>query len=102
MRGNIEDPLKLSELAAMVGVSVRQLERLFMAFLNTSPSRYYLEIRLEKARNLLRQTEMSITDISVLCGFTSPTHFSRAYRKLYSIAPSKEADATTPISRLSG
>ncbi|KRS13700.1 AraC family transcriptional regulator [Roseovarius atlanticus] len=102
MRGNIEDPLKLGELAAMVGVSVRQLERLFMAFLNTSPSRYYLEIRLEKARNLLRQTEMSITEISVLCGFTSPTHFSRAYRKLYSIAPSKEADATTPVSRPSG
>lgn len=99
MRDNIEDPLKLTELADIVGVSVRQLERLFMAFLNTSPSKYYLELRLEKARHLLRQTEMSITEISVLCGFSSPTHFSRAYRKVYNIAPSKETGATSPLTR---
>ncbi|MEO1138266.1 MAG: GlxA family transcriptional regulator [Pseudomonadota bacterium] len=102
MRENIEDPMKLSYLAEVVGVSVRQLERLFLSFLNTSPSKYYLELRLEKARHLLRQTEMSITDISVLCGFSSPTHFSRTYRKVYNVAPSKEAGATSPLIRPSG
>lgn len=97
MRENIEEPMKLGELAAHVGVSARQLERLFMSFLNTSPSKYYLSIRLEKARNLLRQTELSVTEISVLCGFASPTHFARAYRKVYNVAPSHEADATSTV-----
>ena len=91
MRDNIEDPLKLTDLADNVGVSVRQLERLFLSFLNTSPSKFYMDTRLERARHLLRQTNMSITEISILCGFASLTHFSRAYRKVYNIAPSKEA-----------
>ncbi|SRR6056297_1696181 len=93
MRNNIEEPLKLTDVATAVGVSTRQLERLFSNVLNTAPSRYYLEIRLEKARNLLRQTDLSVTEISVLCGFSSPTHFSRTYRKLYNVVPSQEAGA---------
>jgi len=99
MRSNVEDPLKLTELAGLVGVSNRQLERLFETVLNTTPSKYYREIRLEKARYLLRQTDMSITEISVLCGFSSPTLFSRAYRRLYNVVPSKEAGVTDPVFR---
>ncbi|MEL7257082.1 MAG: GlxA family transcriptional regulator [Pseudomonadota bacterium] len=99
MRNSIEDPLKLNEIAAEIGVSVRQLERLFQTVLNTSPSRYYITTRLEKARHLLRQTDMSVTEISVLCGFGSPTHFSRAYRKIYNVPPSKEPGAARVPSR---
>jgi transcriptional regulator GlxA family with amidase domain len=99
MRNNVEDPLKLSELASIVGVSNRQLERLFENVLYTTPSKYYREIRLEKARYLLRQTDLSITEISVLCGFSSPTLFSRAYRRVYNVVPSKEAGITDSVFR---
>lgn len=90
MRAHIEEPLPLSRLAAAIGVSQRQLERLFARYLETTPSRYYLAMRLEKARNLLRQTGLGITEVSVQCGFASPSHFSRAYKAAYGTAPSRE------------
>lgn len=90
MRNNAEDPLDLAELARAVGVSKRQLERLFARYLSTSPGKYYLAIRLEKARYLLRQTEFAIAEVSVLCGFVSVSHFSRTYKKAYGIPPSRE------------
>lgn len=93
MRDNLEDPVKLSELADEIGISGRQLERLFLTYLDTSPGKYYLGLRLEKARHLLRQTNMRITDVSVACGFSSPTHFARAYRRVYGVLPSKEASS---------
>ncbi len=100
MRAAIEEPRKLSDVAREVGVSTRQLERLFQTVLNTSPSRYYIMTRLERARHLLRQTDMTVTEISVLCGFASPTHFSRAYRKIYNLPPSKEPSAGGTLNRL--
>lgn len=102
MRAAIEEPKKLSEIADEVGLSVRQLERLFQSVLNASPSRYYITTRLERARHLLRQTDMSVTEISVLCGFASPTHFSRAYRKVYNVPPSKEPGAGRILNRPPG
>lgn len=99
MRHNIEDPLSLRRIAEIVGISPRQLERLFATYLSTTPSRYYLDMRLEKARHLLRQTDLSITEISVLCGFSSLTHFSRAYRRVFNVVPSKEAGISDPVFR---
>ena len=93
MRANAEEPLEPDALARAVGVSTRQLERLFARHLNSSPARYYLELRLEKARNLLQQTEFSVAEVSLLCGFVSASHFSRTYKKAFGIAPSRESSS---------
>lgn len=87
MADHLEDPLSLAKIAAELGISTRQLERLFGKYLNTTPKRYFMEMRLERARHLLVQTEMSITDISVACGFASTGHFARAYRTIFGITP---------------
>lgn len=91
MENNIEDPLTPDEIASVVALSTRQLERLFAKYLSISPKRYYLRIRLEKGRNLLRQTDLSVTDVCVACGFKSLSHFSKSYRATYGIPPGLEA-----------
>jgi transcriptional regulator GlxA family with amidase domain len=90
MEANIEEPIEVSEVAAYSGISRRQLERLFLNFLGTTPSRFYLKVRLERAQQLLRQTTCSIVDIASMCGFDSTTHFTRTYRKYMSRAPKTE------------
>ncbi len=91
MQNNLEDPLRPEEIAGAVGLSTRQLERLFARYLQSSPKRFYLLLRLEKARNLLRQTDLSVTDVSVACGFQSLSHFSKSYRAAYGNPPGREA-----------
>ena len=90
MEANIEEPIDLDDLASFVGVSRRQLERLFHKYLNCTPSRYYLKLRLDRARQLLKQTTMSIIEISAACGFVSTPHFSRCYRKHIGLSPREE------------
>ncbi|SOC12021.1 GlxA family transcriptional regulator [Rhodobacter maris] len=90
MEANIEEPISPSKLAEEVGMSTRQLERLFRRYLNRSPKRYYMEIRLQKARNLLMQTEMSVINVALACGFASPSHFSKCYRAHYRTTPYRE------------
>ena len=90
MEGNIEDPMSPADLADEVGMSTRQLERLFRRYLNRSPKRYYMELRLQKARNLLMQTDMSVINVALACGFASPSHFSKCYRSHYSTTPYRE------------
>ncbi|SEM78086.1 transcriptional regulator, AraC family with amidase-like domain [Gemmobacter aquatilis] len=90
MEGAIEDPLSPSDLAEDVGMSTRQLERLFRRYLNRSPKRYYMELRLQKARNLLMQTDMSVINVALACGFASPSHFSKCYRSHYNTTPYRE------------
>jgi transcriptional regulator GlxA family with amidase domain len=90
MEANVEEPLALEELASYVGVSRRQLERLFKRYLGRVPTRYYLELRLRRARELLLQTDLSVMDITVACGFQSPPHFSKCYRGLFGHPPSME------------
>ncbi len=90
MEQNIEDPISPATLARDVGMSTRQLERLFRRYLNRSPKRYYMELRLQKARNLLMQTDMSVINVALACGFTSPSHFSKCYRSQYQTTPYRE------------
>lgn len=90
MEANIEEPMTLDELSYHVGLSRRQLERLFQRYLRCVPTRYYLELRLERARQLLLQTSMPIVDIALACGFISAPHFSKCYRDTYSIPPRDE------------
>ncbi|WEF23415.1 GlxA family transcriptional regulator [Paracoccus sp. S3-43] len=90
MEGNLEDPISPAQLAADAGMSTRQLERLFRRYLNRSPKRYYMETRLARARNLLMQTDMSIIEVALASGFSSPSHFSKCYRALYGGTPYRE------------
>ena len=90
MEQNIEEPISSSILAKDVGMSTRQLERLFRRYLNRSPKRYYMELRLQKARNLLMQTDMSVINVALACGFASPSHFSKCYRAHYDTTPYRE------------
>lgn len=90
MESNIEEPLSLDEIAGLVGVSRRQIERLFKRYVGEVPTKYYLDMRLRRARTLLLQTAMSIMDIAVACGFQSPPHFSKCYRNLFGHTPSAE------------
>ncbi|MDQ7079322.1 MAG: GlxA family transcriptional regulator [Paracoccaceae bacterium] len=90
MEDNIEEPVSPAQLARDVGMSTRQLERLFRRYLDRSPKRYYMELRLQKARNLLLQTDMSVINVALACGFASPSHFSKCYRAHYDITPYRE------------
>jgi transcriptional regulator GlxA family with amidase domain len=87
MRANIEDPISPSKIAQELGISRRQLERLFGKYLNTTPKKYSMEMRLDRARHLLVQTEMSVIDVATACGFDSPGHFARVYRTAFGITP---------------
>lgn len=90
METNLEEPLSRSALAQNADLSTRQLERLFRKYLNRSPARYYLELRLNKARLLLLQTNMSVIDVALACGFVSASHFSKCYRDFFGRTPRKE------------
>ena len=94
MEANIEEPLSLDEIASLVGVSRRQIERLFKRYVGQVPTKYYLDMRLRRARELLLQTAMSIMEIAVACGFQSPPHFSKCYRNLFGHTPSAERQGT--------
>jgi transcriptional regulator GlxA family with amidase domain len=90
MEQNIEKPLSLDEIAAATDLSRRQIERLFKRHLNCVPKRYYLQMRLRRARELLLHTSMSIMDITAACGFRSTTHFSKCYHAQFGNPPSVE------------
>lgn len=90
MESHIEDPVSPADLAEGAGMSTRQLERLFRRYLNRSPKRYYMETRLARARALLLQTEMSVIEVALACGFSSPSHFSKCYRAQYGATPYRE------------
>jgi len=87
MENNLEQPLLPTEIAVAIGVSKRQIERLFRRYLGTTPSRHYMRLRLEHGRRLLDQTPMPIIEVALACGFTSPGHFSHRFRERYGVAP---------------
>ncbi|KYC25379.1 GlxA family transcriptional regulator [Pseudomonas sp. ABFPK] len=90
MEANLEDPVTLEELAQLNNISVRQLERLFHKHLQSTPSQYYLELRLSRARQLLLHSESQVRDIALACGFVSPAHFSKCYSRFFGVSPMGE------------
>ena len=90
MQANIEEPLSSDDLANLVNISRRQLERLFKQYLGNLPSRYYLEMRLGQARKLLIESHHSIVQVGLMCGFSSGSHFSTAFSALFGITPREE------------
>lgn len=99
MEAYIESPVAVNELAKSAGLSSRQLERLFRDRLRTTPSRYYLDLRLQRARLLLHQTTMSVLQIAVASGFGSASHFTRSYHYHFNKTPSGERRNVTRIAR---
>ncbi len=95
----IEAPRPIGEIARAVRISTRQLERLFQRHLGISPAAYAQATRLDRARALLRQTAMPVTDIGIACGFQSASHFSTAFRARFGHAPRAERHAATELAR---
>ena len=90
MEGNLAEPLSLLDIADAADLSRRQVERLFRQEMGRSPARYYLEIRLDRARHLLVQSAMPVVEVAVACGFVSASHFSKCYREIYNRTPQQE------------
>jgi transcriptional regulator GlxA family with amidase domain len=90
MEGALDEPMALREMARRADISVRQVERLFREHIGSSPKTFYLDLRLAKARTLLRRTLGSLRTIALECGFGSPSHFCHAYKRRYGIPPTHE------------
>lgn len=88
MKTNLEEPLTLADIAKHVGISTRQLQRLFISQFSQSPQQYYMNLRLEHGKNLLKHTSLAITNIAIACGFMNLASFSRAFKLKYGMAAS--------------
>ena len=90
IQGKLDERLRIGAVADQVGLSTRQLERLFKQHFGETPAALWKRWRLERARTLLTQTAMPITDVSIACGFSTAAHFSTAYRHQFGCTPSTE------------
>jgi len=90
MLANIETPLRIGEVCQRLGVPRYQLQRLFQRHLGQSPQAYYLELRLDRARNLLRNSHEKVGTIAMICGFPAPESLTRAYAKRFGVRPSQD------------
>ena len=90
MESGLEEPLSMPEISRQAGISQRQLTRLFERHLGKSPAHYYRDIRLDRARGLVTQTELPLTEIAIASGFRSQGTFTRAYRVRFGLAPSRD------------
>ena len=90
MENHIADPLPLADLAGVVGVSARQLNRQFQAGLGRSAGSFYRDLRLDKSRELLRQTDLPVLEIAVATGFSGAAHFATAFGKRFGRTPSRD------------
>ena len=96
MEANIGEPVRLVDMSRSTGLSRRHVERLFRKHMGRSPARYYLDVRLERARRLLRHSGMPVVEVAVATGFVSASHFSKRYRERYEVSPQadrREAEA---------
>lgn len=90
MESNLEMPLSIGEICNEVGLSHRQLDRLFSQYVCKTPALYYRDIRLDRARGLITQTNLSMAEIAYASGFSSQVHFSRAYKDRFGLPPSRD------------
>ncbi len=97
MRDNLTEVLTCDDICSRIGLSTRQLERLFRQHLNTSPTAYYMNLRLEYARQQLKNSTLPIQKVARKAGFSSTSYFSRCYRKQFGLSP---RDARTGVHRM--
>jgi AraC family carnitine catabolism transcriptional activator len=95
MEKNIEIPLDAEALASCVAVTRRQLQRLFREHLSVTPGEFYMRMRLQRARQMLRHTDMNILEVGMTCGFSSSSHFSRSYRTYFGVSPRSDRSGFT-------
>ena len=84
---NIEDPVSISDVAEQVGVSSRQLERMFRSSTGTTPLRYYRSLRVNKARQLLLYSKDSIIEIAIAVGYSSASTLAKNYMQVFGVRP---------------
>jgi transcriptional regulator GlxA family with amidase domain len=87
MQSYIEEPLSIAKIAAACGISQRELEHLFQKYLKASPKSYYTTFRLQRARELLLYSALSVRETGLACGFVSPTTHFRAFRSSFKVSP---------------
>ena len=90
MENQLDAPLAIDTLAEQLELSSRQISRIFRDNLNLSPGRFYLKLRLKKARQLLGHTSMSILDVALASGFSSNAAFTKAYKGFFGLTPRQE------------
>jgi transcriptional regulator GlxA family with amidase domain len=98
MEENLEEPLSREQLACLAGVSLRQLERSFRTNVRRGVHQHYLALRLERARQLLRETSLAVVEIALATGFGSASQFARAFRRAFGFPP-REALKRLPSRR---
>lgn len=87
LEARIEEPFDLDACAAQLDLSRRQIERLFSRYMGVTPVRYMNDLRLQHGRALLAETDMSVTEVAIACGYASSSHFSKSFRVKYGISP---------------
>jgi transcriptional regulator GlxA family with amidase domain len=88
MRHHIEEPLSVEQIAERISLTSRQVERLFLRYLSTTPGRHYLNLRLDRARELLLYSDMPVFEVAFATGFASTSHFASWFRRVYNLRPS--------------
>ncbi len=88
MENHMDDPLDLNQIANLSGVGQRQLNRLFREKIGIGTMAFYRDLRLEKAKNLLNQSPLPITEIALATGFCSSAHFAKTFRNRFGAPPS--------------
>ncbi|MDG1067032.1 MAG: GlxA family transcriptional regulator [Sulfitobacter sp.] len=84
---NLEDPINIADVAEAVGVSVRQLERLFYKATGKTPFHYYKALRMHKARQLLHYSKDSMGQIAIAVGYSTASAMSKTYIDVFGISP---------------
>ena len=88
MQDNIEDPLEITQIADQVGISRRQLERLFQKYVELAPVQFYIDLRVSRAHALLNETDMTVAQIAAATGFGSSTQLTVRFKMRYGESPS--------------
>jgi AraC family transcriptional regulator len=89
MSEHVAEDFNLAQLAAQAKLSKFHFQRLFKAATGVSPSRYHIDLRINEARRLLRETKMSVIDVALEVGYTDPSHFARLFRRETGLSPSE-------------
>lgn len=97
MAENIETPISTTELAQRIGLSTRQVERVFSRNGFPPPLKYYIRLRLNRAHQLLEQTTMSLTEIAMACGFENQSNFSKNYKRVFGVPPNVRRSTKKPV-----
>lgn len=89
MNRHIDTPLSMDDLANATGYSRRHLERLFRDAVGKTPGEFYRGLRMDRGRNLLITTDLTLMEVAMACGFTSVSHFSKCFKARFGTAPTK-------------